>query len=538
MTRSGGYWLAAFFTLACTTQRQAAGPGVQPSSFGLPPSPEAYQSSSISRRATAPLYLPGSTSHSLVTYQTMDGLAVMEGDIVLGPTQLLFQRYGSPRIQQNGAKSAVAVSDQAFLWPKGEIPFELDASVSAQQSDIAWAIAHLATTPIKLRPRTSGDADYVIFSNRDSGCWSELGRVRGAQTIQIEPDCGRGGIVHEVLHAAGFMHEQSRADRDQFVTIVWDEIAQGNESNFEQRPKLSQDVGVYDYDSIMHYGAKYFSRRGNPTIVPKDPKARIGNREGLSALDRAAIAQMYGTAAAPTPIEPALPSPLPTAAPSPQPLPAPVTMGSFAGQYSSNLGAVTCTQNANTVQCAFSEGSLLCAANGSQLDCGWSGKGIGRAVLVRQANGNLVGSWGDAFSANSRGSLTLQPTTSGGQAPTPTAPAPVPVTSPTPAPTPAANSATPLTGNFTSTRGAMTCSEIDARVTCSFREASGADGRLDCTKDATGLTLACTWATFLPQPAAGRASFSRPGTSSRTLTGTWGLFLADTGGGTWNAQGQ
>jgi len=470
----------------------------------------------------------------------MDGLAVMEGDIVLGPTPLLFQRYGSPHLEQSGAKSAVAVSDQAFLWPKGEIPYELDASVSAQQSNIAWAIAHLATTPIKLRPRTLGDADYVIFSNRDSGCWSELGRVRGAQTIQIEPDCGRGGIVHEVLHAAGFMHEQSRADRDQFVTIVWAEIAEGNETNFEQRPKLSQDVGVYDYDSIMHYGAKYFSRRGNPTIIPKDPKARIGNREGLSALDRAAIAQVYGAAAAaPTPIEPALPSPSPTAAPSPQPLPASVATGSFAGQYSSNLGAVTCTQNASTVQCAFSEGSLLCAANGSQLDCGWSGKGLGRAVLVRQANGTLVGSWGDAFSSNSRGPWTLQPVTAVGQAPSPAAP--VPVTSPAPsapAPTPAANSVTPLTGNFTSTRGAMACSEVDARVTCSFSEASGVSGRLDCTKDATGLKLTCTWATFFPQPAAGRASFSRPGTSSRTLTGTWGLFLADSGGGTWNAQGQ
>jgi hypothetical protein len=133
MTGSG-FWVAALLTLACTPQRQAADPGVQPGPLAPPLSPEAYQSSSISQRATAPLYLPGSTARSLVTYQTVDGLAVMEGDIVLGPTHLLFLRYGSPHVQQSGAKSAVAVSDQAFLWPKGEIPYEVDASVSALQS--------------------------------------------------------------------------------------------------------------------------------------------------------------------------------------------------------------------------------------------------------------------------------------------------------------------------------------------------------------------------------------------------------------------
>jgi hypothetical protein len=63
-------------------------------------------------------------------------------------------------------------------------------------------------------------------------------------------------------------------------------------------------------------------------------------------------------------------------------------------------------------------------------------------------------------------------------------------------------------------------------------------GRLDCTQESNGLKLSCSWVTFLPQPGGGRATFSRPNTSSRKLSGSWGYFLAETGGGQWTAEGQ
>ena len=54
-----------------------------------------------------------------------------------------------------------------------------------------------------------------------------------------------------------------------------------------------------DYASIMQSSRKAFSWRGGDTIVPKDPNAKIGERDGLSTLDKAALAQLYAGASLP-----------------------------------------------------------------------------------------------------------------------------------------------------------------------------------------------------------------------------------------------
>ena len=59
-------------------------------------------------------------------------------------------------------------------------------------------------------------------------CFSYLGMIGGRQTVNIGRGCEYKGIVqHEILHALGRVHEQSRPDRDQYVIINKNNIIRG-----------------------------------------------------------------------------------------------------------------------------------------------------------------------------------------------------------------------------------------------------------------------------------------------------------------------
>ncbi len=102
-------------------------------------------------------------------------------------------------------------------------------------------------------------------------------------------------IVHELLHALGFMHEQNRPDRDDHVNIIFENIDPDNLRQFEKVPSESYSVHdtPYDYDSVMHYDGKAFSKNDGDTIVPKKEGVQLIDVQEMSQDDVKALIEAY-----------------------------------------------------------------------------------------------------------------------------------------------------------------------------------------------------------------------------------------------------
>ncbi|EDO31997.1 predicted protein [Nematostella vectensis] len=86
-------------------------------------------------------------------------------------------------------------------------------------------------TCIRFKERTNERA-YATF-HFGSGCSSEVGMKNRQQHISLGNGCWHAGVVaHEIAHALGFFHEQSRPDRDNYVTIYINNVEGCKISNY------------------------------------------------------------------------------------------------------------------------------------------------------------------------------------------------------------------------------------------------------------------------------------------------------------------
>ncbi len=125
-------------------------------------------------------------------------------------------------------------------------------------------------------------------------------KYRG-QDVYLTESCteNRGNIIHELGHVIGLYHEITRADRDQYIEIFWDNIRDRMDRWFQILSSNEIDsLGVpYDLASIMHFSPTDFAKPGKVAFRVRDNvtfNGVVGQRDSLSEGDIRQVNLFYG----------------------------------------------------------------------------------------------------------------------------------------------------------------------------------------------------------------------------------------------------
>jgi hypothetical protein len=202
------------------------------------------------------------------------------------------------------------------LWPNGRIYYSFSSEVTGgQRSNFllacnTWTLA----TPLTCIQRTTEPNYILVHTHNGNQCGgpgascSFVGMKGGKQDLWIYSTAWNflSVVQHELGHAIGLIHEHQRADRDDYIYVIKENILPGNEADI-----IPKEGGTpfteYDYVSVMHYdscyASKYYDCSESPPITPayftllaKACSLDVVGGLDISPLDRDGVRNAYAPA--------------------------------------------------------------------------------------------------------------------------------------------------------------------------------------------------------------------------------------------------
>ncbi|KAK0401995.1 hypothetical protein QR680_016084 [Steinernema hermaphroditum] len=215
-----------------------------------------------------PRPLPNSAQKSITEINSALGLdeVLVEGDILMTADEA--RRYFEVQERRSKRQAYQRWDFPKSLWSNG-VYYTYDPAMNQQGIDavedaIAFWQKHTCVRFHRVQNGASVPVDPLLIFYPGWGCFSAMGRNHYAkeQKVSIGSGCEYVSVAtHEIAHALGFMHEQSRWDRDNYLWIDLNNVIPNKTHNYDNYNKNENDNygKQYDFSGIMHYEDNSFA---------------------------------------------------------------------------------------------------------------------------------------------------------------------------------------------------------------------------------------------------------------------------------------